>query len=197
MKTILTFIIICGISTLVLAQKTNSSISKSIKDNGKTLSIRVRGNINGKEVNYQRTFDVESLNRTEKEELQEKIMDSLDVEMNVPLPVEPVTPAEPVEPVAATPSASISMHHSDKKAPVISSRTKNEEAYAVGGANAFTKEVKFNPENGRLFMRYRYTRNGVEYITEKTVNAGEKSEAERQAVVNEFEKEIGISALKK
>ncbi|TLV00999.1 hypothetical protein [Dyadobacter luticola] len=53
MKKFLT-IILAGVSTLAIAQK-RSNVSKSIADDGKTLSINITGAIDGKEINLKCT----------------------------------------------------------------------------------------------------------------------------------------------
>ncbi|WP_342648456.1 hypothetical protein [Mucilaginibacter sp. CSA2-8R] len=111
---ILYTLILSACSVAVMAQtKTNRSrTSQKISDNGKTLQITVNGDVNGRTVNYDKTFDVANLNQAEKEALKQRIADSLGIAIsnssfnaasvktpvNVPpLPAIPGTPA-----VAAT-----------------------------------------------------------------------------------------------
>jgi hypothetical protein len=52
--------------------------------------------------------------------------------------------------------------------------------------------VKYNPDTGEMFLQYHFLKNNEEYIFEKTVNAGDKSERERQTIIDKFEREIEL-----
>ena len=55
------------ISSLAVAQ--HRSISSNTNDDGKTMSIRIHGTIDGRPINFDRTYDVAHLNKTERKEL--------------------------------------------------------------------------------------------------------------------------------
>lgn len=82
MKTLVTALLALSTS-LVMAQH-NNSISRSINDDGKTLSIRINGTVDDKPIDYDRTFDVSGLNKDERNALREHILDSLHVSMPEP-----------------------------------------------------------------------------------------------------------------
>lgn len=77
-------------------KSTTASLHTSISDDDKELSISVKGIINGKYVNFDRTYDVAKLSKNEKDKLTHSIMDSLGV--NLPAPPPPPTPFSPPMP---------------------------------------------------------------------------------------------------
>jgi hypothetical protein len=84
----------------IFAQKTKStksSLSTSISDDDNELSIHVKGTINGKYVNFDRTYNVADLSEKEKNKLIRSVGDSLGVNLNH-APLAPMTP-----PLAALP----------------------------------------------------------------------------------------------
>ncbi|MCE7058849.1 hypothetical protein [Dyadobacter sp. CY343] len=56
----------------------------------------------------------------------------------------------------------------------------------------YRKHVKFNPQTGELFLQYHFKKNDEEFVYEKTVNAAEKSDTERQRIIDRFENEIEL-----
>jgi hypothetical protein len=70
------------ISCAVAAQ--NTSITKNIHDNGKTISITVKGIVNGKKINYSNTFNSEHFSNSEREKLISHVYDSLGVRAFIP-----------------------------------------------------------------------------------------------------------------
>jgi hypothetical protein len=87
------------------AKSTRSSLSTSISDDDKELSIQIKGTVNGKYINFDRTYDVAKLSKKEKEKLKNSIMDSLGVSMPTP----PTPPLPPTPPVPPTPPHSPNM----------------------------------------------------------------------------------------
>jgi len=93
MKSVL--VIIAGFLTIsVAAQQKNVSISHSINDDGNTLSVKIKGTVDGKPVDYNRTFDVTGMSKAQKDVLKERVYDSL----GLPSPVAPVPPIAPTAP---------------------------------------------------------------------------------------------------
>jgi hypothetical protein len=87
----------------IFAQKTKntkSSLSTSISDDDKELSISVKGTINGKYVDFDRTYDVSNLSEKEKNKLKRSVGDSLGVNLN---PTPPTPPLPPLPPTSPTP----------------------------------------------------------------------------------------------
>ncbi|WAC09921.1 hypothetical protein [Dyadobacter pollutisoli] len=193
MKKLLT-ILLAGVSTLAIAQKRNH-LSRSIDDDGKTLSIRVTGTIDGKEINYDKSFNVEELSSEERMALRDKVLDSIEAgNMDLPEPPKPRSAPKPVpgvehvksspEPVvySSNGSNSVMMIHKDP----------NEDLTESTDPKGFTKHVRYNPDSGEMFLKYRFMKNNEEYIYEKTVDASDKSESERQRIIEKFENEIEL-----
>ena len=190
MKSLL--VIIAGfLSLTVIAQKKNVSINHTINDDGKTLSIKIKGTINDKPVDYSRTFDVSGMTKEQRNAIKRNVYDSLGLadpvapraplKPHTPLApqvlIEPVAPLEPIAPATA---------------PIVSSKTQYTETYAIGGDHPYTKEIKYNPKTGLLYMKYRFIKNGEETTEEKSVDAKDKSKEERDQIIKKYEKEIGM-----
>ncbi|GAB4021873.1 lipoprotein 17-related variable surface protein [Spirosoma koreense] len=197
MKTLITSLLAL---TSYLAAAQHSSISRSINDDEKTLSIKVQGTIDGKPVDYDRSYDVSHLSLTERNALRERVLDSLNINMPEPpepptLPKAPGAPAAPKAPKAPRldrDHESVTMITGDK--PKIWVSEGNKQAVAVGGKNPYTKEVNYDSESGKLYLRYKFQKDGEEITYERTLNARDKSQQERQRIIDEIEKEIGIPA---
>ncbi|CAG5069673.1 hypothetical protein DYBT9623_02409 [Dyadobacter sp. CECT 9623] len=56
----------------------------------------------------------------------------------------------------------------------------------------YRKHVKYNPQTGELFLQYHFKKNDEEFVYEKTINAAEKSDTERQRIIDRFENEIEL-----
>jgi hypothetical protein len=182
MKTIL--IAFLALTSFVTVAQNN--ISQSISSNDNTLKIHIDGTLNGNPIDYNRTFDVTGLSKTERNALRDHVLDSL----GVALPKAPVSPRPPVAPKPAFDrETSVSMRSGG---PVLTAQGPNGQATAVGGKQPYTKEMKYNPESGELFLRYRFKKGGDEFIYERTMNARNKSEKERQRIVEGIESEIGL-----
>jgi len=170
-------------------------ICKSVEDDGVALSIRVNGKIDGQVIAYNETFDVSSLNRTERLALREKILDSLEIQSQPGIPKIPKAPRIPKAPVRQKQvaiEAETEMENGDNAVTFSGNDFKNQ---SLRGKEPFTKEIKYNTECGELFMRYTYVRNGEDYEYERTVNAKGKSEKERVKIIEETESELGLSTI--
>ncbi|GAB3916140.1 hypothetical protein [Larkinella terrae] len=182
MKTLL----IASLALTSLAAVAQSNISQVISTNDHTLKIYIEGTLNGKSIDYNRTFDVTGLSKTERNALRDHILDSL----GVTPPKAPVAPHPPVAPKPAVDrETSVSARSGG---PVLTAQGPDGQMTAVGGKQPYTKEVKFKPESGELFIRYRFKKDGDEFIYERTMNARNKSEKERQRIVESIENEIGL-----
>jgi len=222
MKKILT-IILAGVSTLAIAQK-RAYLSRSIDDDGKKLSIKVSGTLDGKEVDINKTFDVEGMNQEDREALRDKVLSSIAAgDFELPAPKTPCSesvamvspqrknkhkanPKPPVPPAAPAPSAGEwsddEASDDNSKTMAFSSNEVNAEIVSSGKGfikepaskhpKDFTRQVRYNSETGEMFIKYRFTKDGDEYIYEKTVNAAQKSEKDRQRIVENFESEMGL-----
>jgi hypothetical protein len=193
MKKFLT-ILLAGVSTLAIAQK-KSNLSRSIDDDGKTLSIRVTGTIDGKDINFERTFDVKGMSGEDRMALRDRVLDSIGSgNLNLPEPPLPrATPKPATPPAAPEPQPELGSSYSDDKDTHLV-------AVAEGYGNVpdqsqlqdFTKQIKVNQEVGEMYLRYTFSIKNEEFIFEKTVNIEEKTETQRQRIVEDFENEIGL-----
>jgi hypothetical protein len=195
MKKFLT-IFLAGVSTLAIAQK-RVNLSRSIDDDGKTLSIRVQGTVDGKEVDFDKTFDVEDMDKEELAAFREEILDSIEAgNMDIQKTQRPpkVGGASKAVPDAPTPpSAPVVAYVPNDMSPNATwSADMDAPAIAKDVSLSFTKLIKYNSESGELFLKYSFTKNNEEFIYEKTVNAAGKSENERQRIIENFENEIEL-----
>ncbi len=73
-------LLLCAISIAATAQHSRQSTTHTqINDDGKTLSVRVEGQVDGQAINYHRTFDVSCMSRLAKADLKHRILDSLGI----------------------------------------------------------------------------------------------------------------------
>jgi hypothetical protein len=194
MKKILT-ILLAGVSTLAIAQK-RVNLSRSIDDDGKTLSIKASGTVDGKSVAYDRSFNVEDMSKEEREELREKVLASIAAgDFNLPEPPRKndmkalPTPPKP----AAAPAAEPMVFSSNEvNAEIVSSGKGYIKEPVSNDPKGYSKQVRYNPDSGEMFLKYRFVKNDEEFIYEKTVNAAEKSEKERLRIIEAFENEIAL-----
>jgi len=186
MKKVLT-LLLAGVSTLAFAQK-KTDLSRSIDDDGKHLSISVHGTLDGRRIDYDRTFQVADLSKEERNNLADQVLDSLGLEkIKAPSP-----PSAPHEPQAPEPPVHFSVSKSGSSAPVTVWEEESSAESSTKNAFPNSKEVKFNNGTGELYLRYQFVKNGEEFIYEKTVNAVDKTEKQRELIIRDFEKEIAL-----
>jgi len=147
----------------------SKTVHKSITSDGNALSIHVSGTIEGDDFDFDRTFDISSLEKVAKLVFKDKILDSLDVFISE-ISENPAIPNAPKVP-------KIRKSLNVPKQPI-------------------SKEVKYNTECGELFLRYKYEKDGEEYEYERTINAKNKSESERMHMIEETERELGLTIIK-
>lgn len=199
MKKILT-IILAGVSTLAVAQK-RAYLNRSIDDDGIRLSVKVSGTLDGREVDVNKTFDVAGLSQAQREALRDWVLSSI-AEGNLDLsgpkgsckePAAAVLPKPPVPPAPSVEDAdAMAFSSNEVNAEIISSGKGFVKEPVSKDAKGFTKHVRYNSETGEMYIKYRYVKDGDEYIFEKTADVTEKSEPERQRVIEKFESEIGL-----
>lgn len=186
MKQILT-IFLAGVSTLAFAQK-KTDLSRSIDDNGEKLSIKVSGTVDGKSIDYERTFIVGDLSKFERKQLSEHILDSLGVGgIEATLP-----PAAPTAPLAPRAPVHLSANESHSMVSASESRNLNENNDETSASKTFSKEVRFDDKSGELYIHYQFMRGDEEFSYEKTVDASDKTERQRQIIIESFEREIEL-----
>ncbi|GAA4410373.1 hypothetical protein GCM10023187_34860 [Nibrella viscosa] len=205
MKTLLTLLLLSAGLTAV-AQR--SSLHQEINDNGKTLRIRVDAEQKGRaEIHYQRTFDVKGMSKEEKEALVSRVIDSLGiVEARHDVVIikkqrenrEPdanlATAAKPASKEAgyAETKSVTSVKHT-RTTTTVNDGTVASSSSGIGSTNnPFTKTIEEDPVSGRLKMHYEYTKDGEQFIFERTVNAQGKTEKEKQRLIEETEKSLGL-----
>jgi len=77
---LLTTMLLSGCCLIASAQKrTHNNLSQHIHDDGKTMSIAIKGDSEGHTIDYNRTFSVSSMSKTEKDALTKHITDSLGI----------------------------------------------------------------------------------------------------------------------
>lgn len=74
------------------AQTSTYSMTHSqINDNDKTLSIQINGQRNGREIAYNRTFNIRGMSKAQKETLKTRVLDSLGLGETPPTPQWPMS----------------------------------------------------------------------------------------------------------
>ena len=159
------------------------SITKSVHDDGKSMSIHFSGTIDGQTIKYDHTFDLSSLDMSEQLALKENILDSLDLSF-------PPVPETPIALIYLRDEAEPVMH---KKAPEVSvsKEISNVQSQNAGKKQSVLKEVKYNSE-GEMYLHYKFVKSGEDFEYERTLNVRGKSETERQRIIMETEQEIGF-----
>ncbi|QJD78659.1 hypothetical protein [Spirosoma rhododendri] len=164
--------LLLGISFAATAQtSTYSSTHSSINDTDKTLSIQINGQRNGREFAYNRTFDVRGLNKTQKEAIKNRVLDSLGLGENPPAPHRPeaainATGEVPVTFVCPTCEGRV-------KLMVSGPTTITEEFDAPKNKGRFPRTLTLLPGE----YQYEYWQNGVQQMRLPfTVKAGEGNE---------------------
>ena len=189
----LIFVIAGFVSLSLSAQQKNVSINHNISDDGKKLSITIKGTVDGKPIDYNRTFDVTGMSKDDRNALKERVYDSL----GLPTPVAPRPPVAPRAPIelrapATLAEPAIPPVPAVPGQPTILSRNEYSEFSAVGGDHPYTKEINYDPKTGILRMKYRFVKDGAETTLQKSVEAKDKSKEERDLIIKKYEKEIGI-----
>ena len=201
MKTAITLALL-GISVAAIGQE-RSSISRSINDNGKTLRIKIDVEQPNRDIHYDQEFDAVGMSKEEKESLISSIQDSLGVHVVVSPPRAPKPPTAPRGGVRAT------RYESGEVAVVArgngnsGNRSKNEDSnlpknvIVAPDGTPYTKTVIEDSENNRVKLKYEYKLDGEEHVFERTINLQGKSESEKQQIIAETERNLGLSNARK
>ncbi|MBE9460920.1 hypothetical protein ACFP1I_19710 [Dyadobacter subterraneus] len=174
-------ILLTTINSIAFGQ--SRSVSRSIEDDGKSVSIHISGTIDGQTIKYDHTFDLSFLDKSERLALKEKVLDSLD--LSFPPPPEPPIPPlfsdeDPEEEVSKADDETVEIEKTEHTETVCDKK------------QPFSKQIKYNAE-GQMYMHYQFVKNGEDFEYERTLNANGKSESERQRIIAETEQEIGFS----
>lgn len=176
------YFIILLITVNSIAFGQSRSVSKSVEDDGKSMSIHISGTIDGQTIKYDHTFDLSLLDKSERMALKEKVLDSLDLSF-------PPVPKSPVAPLFDNEEPAISKTMAEKR---ITEKAENKETKISDKKQPFSKQIKYDTE-GQMYMHYQFVKNGEDFEYERTLNASGKSEKERQSIITETEQEIGFS----
>lgn len=182
MKTILTSLLL-GLCVSALAQPSRSSMTHmSINDDDKELSIQVEGTVNGKDINYNRRFNVAGLSSAQKDALKNSVFDSLGLGEAPRLPKPPKPPKPPVAPAADSADEATGDAEVTFTCKTCTGRMRLE----VSGNNfSLTREMDSKKDDRKAFpmtatmqpgeYRYQYWQNGVLQMGPLpfTVKAGE------------------------
>lgn len=88
MKPLFFYLLLTG-STALAQTATHANLNTEINDDDKTYSIRIDGDRNGKEIHYNRTFNVAGLSKEQKETMKNRVLDSLGLGEAPPKPAQP------------------------------------------------------------------------------------------------------------
>lgn len=100
MKSLLTLLLL-NVGFVATAQTSRQSTTHTqVNDDGKTMSVRVEGEVDGRAIDYQHTFDVARLSGPAKDDLKHRILDSL----GIGEPSKPLLPPTPPAPSQGGPS---------------------------------------------------------------------------------------------
>lgn len=178
------FLSLCvlGASLSAMAQTNSSaSVNTTINDDGKTMSIQVTGERNGKSIRYNRAFDVAKLKPAEKEAMKNRILDSLGVGEAPPAPPKPAgavgIPTPPTPPGVGQSVVTFQCETCAGKVKLMVASASEDftierDAKADTDKRLFPYQLPLSPGEYAL----KYYQNGVLQIQSTfTVRAGEKS----------------------
>ncbi|GAB3953707.1 hypothetical protein GCM10028805_37960 [Spirosoma harenae] len=215
MKTLSTLLLV-AVSFGALAQR---SSSKHISTDGRHLRIRVDMDQPGRSIHYNRSFDVIDMEASAIKALETSIVDSLEQafnEQSMAVAVSTKHEKRKAKKSEGWGSAKAESDDNDDKpcaeqVAVASSYGKTyggsyNKTYDVDAEAKATPEPSFSPsevnpssvlvkedkENGRLWMQYKFVKDGEELVIERTANVIGKSEREKQAIIRETERSFGI-----
>ena len=174
----------------------SKTVHKSIVSDGNALSIHVSGSIDGEDFDFDHTFDISSFDKIAKLVFKDKILDSMDVIVSeIPgQPSIPKVPKTPKHPKAQRP-ATVPKPDVTNEPEEVTTSDNQYRIHRSAEKKPFSKEVKYNSECGELFLRYKYEKDGEEYEYERTINAKNKSESERRHIIEETERELGLTTI--
>lgn len=201
MKTALTLALL-GISVAAIGQE-RSTISRSINDNGKTLRIKIDVEQSSRNIHYDQEFDASGMSKEEKESLISSIQDSLGVHVVVSPPRAPKPPTAPRGGVRTPRYESGEVTVVAKGTNQSGNRSKNEDStlpknvIVAPDGTPYTKTVIEDSENKRVKLKYEYKLDSEEHVFERTINLQGKSESERQQIIAETERGLGLSNARK
>jgi hypothetical protein len=168
MKILIT-LLLSGCCLVASAQKkSHKSLSQSVNDDGKTMTIVINGEAGGHPIDYSRTIDVTGMSESAKKALTKSITDSLGIESPTP-PVPHVESVAPVEPISTKPTL-----HNDHKADSHISSSIHDDGK--------TMQVKINGQRYNKSFKY-----------DKSFNIQGMSSNEKNAVLKHITDSLGVT----
>jgi hypothetical protein len=188
--TLLAGISTLGVSTSAFAQN-RGNLSRSIDDDGRNLSIRVHGTVNGRILDFQKKLDVRGLTTKEKSVLTDRILDSLGV-ARISYEAKSRRDYRPFVYREDRRSNKIYSSENDvhsNSGAVVASTQNEPQPDAAPVTKSLNKEV-WTDDNGFLYIRYKFMRGKDEIIIEKSTEAAGMSESGKKKFFKDFEKEL-------
>ncbi|WP_234736850.1 hypothetical protein [Tellurirhabdus bombi] len=206
MKTLLTFLL-AGLSFGVLAQR--SVMHKEVDDNGKRLRIRVDMEQGDKSLHFKQDYDVRGMTPEQKARIEAFVMDSLGLSNQSKAQVYVQGRAEGwgqaarnYEKVARQSdgwgsnqsairtNGATSQGWGEARPTYASAKPEMEQ---VMGRIPYSKMIKEDKENKRLWMHFEYKLDGEDKVFERTINLEGKTEREKKRLIEETERSLGLS----
>lgn len=186
MKILLTSLLLSLCISAMGQQSRSACTHTSINDDAKTLSIRVEGTVDGKQLSYNRRFNVQGMSSTQKDALKASVLDSLGVGESPKPPKPPKAP----KPSRLYEDGSASVDPSDEEQVVTfvcSSCTGRMRLEVTGDNFSLTRETNTRKEGDAPFpmtvdmrpgeYKYTYWQDGVQQMNLSfTVKAKQKNE---------------------
>ncbi|GAB4010037.1 hypothetical protein GCM10028808_20010 [Spirosoma migulaei] len=188
MKTLFTLLLL-SIGFGAVAQR---SSSKNVTTDGRELRIRVDIEQQGRSVHYNRSFDIEDMDKDDVKALENHIIDSLDRfvdNQSGELIINRKHEARARKRQTEVQMTSYSRADESARERMEANSNSSLSPSDVAPSSVLVKEDK---ENGRLWMQYTFEKDGEELIIERTANVLGKSEREKQAIIKETERSFGI-----
>ncbi|QMW03120.1 hypothetical protein [Spirosoma foliorum] len=188
MKTLFTLFLL-SIGFGAVAQR---SSSKNVTTDGRELRIRVDIEQQGRSVHYNRTFNIEDMDKSDVKALETHIIDSLDRFVDNQANDIRLDRKHEARVSKRTSEVRVTSYsHSDESS---SDRMEANSSSSLSPSEVAPTSVlvKEDKENGRLWMQYTFEKDGEELIIERTANVLGKSEREKQAIIKETERSFGI-----
>ena len=92
MKALITILLSTACLSAMAQKNSKDNLSESIHDDGKTMSVKITGDVNGRSVNYSNNFNVKGMSTAQKDALTQHIADSLGIKSSHrPTPPTPPT----------------------------------------------------------------------------------------------------------
>lgn len=180
MKTLITILLSTACITVMAQKSSKSSLSETIQDDGKTLSVKITGDVNGRTVNYSNKFNVKGMSSAEKDALTKRITDSLGIKSSHQ-PSTPTPPATNSRRVYAFTAPDAPDAPAAPKAP----RTKIYEHRDI--------KSSINDDGETMYLKFKGTVNDKPVKYERILDVKGKSAKEKNDLIKGITDSLGIS----